>query len=949
MKHELRAEQGHAVFYDKEVFINETETKVSNSTCAKVSDDETSELESKAYSKAENYSNDQAENVFDFREINDSLVLARKTHPRQKDDPKTNISKYETMEIVCSQNLSANGPVDVNDYQKLYCHNTSKTLESAYHNNEINDNIVADDKAVFEKCRDSDMHLVNDTKGNKHLGNEKTFGPQIKINTDSEMELYNHAKPDNLFQKDNGHKDHGNVDALKYNGRVDTSKKLITKTKQDLQNYSSKNEEESIYLDMNGFSKRNENVDDFLRLHVKVDDHTQICRPKQSTYKPITATTTLNTKMIQKEGFLQKQGGVDRNQGWKKRWFVLDAKSLRYYRDKKSSVSLRIIPVALMKSVSPVNNNRPTSITPVNVSDLFSNSGRQYQFTLECKQRTFLFGTDNLENCQKWQSTLMLAIIDYQKGNKTDIPYGGEMNSPDISGPVKFDNNKTRYYVAVKGKILRYYHNIEDYSVDCPIHELSMDMTSVKEIRKTSLQLDSPPDQKFILTFEQENDTQEWKTCLEAAKLRALGDDKVILKVWQNNDNRICADCYAPDPEWASVNLGIVICTKCAGPHRSLGVKRSKVKSLRMDNLSKENENILKVLETIGNKNSNLFWCKKVEDSWIVNEETPSIIRQRYVEEKYLKKTFADIMLVDSKEELNMALYSAVAAENIIATMVALFSGADMNSICPGQSKSILEVANETNNPVLKEFLEQNKNTDVATVVYVDSANEKSFSDLSKKTAIYRDGYLYKTGPNLKSYKKRWCVLHYGSLTYFSDKEGSDRGSVNLADATSVSIVTGQRKYSFDIDLQTKNRTYRFAAPDETMFGKWLNVVIQVICPYESEGLERTLIAGYFYFKKQLTFWAKVWLVLDAHALHIRHRDDSTVQTITISSQMKCLLFNVGKHSEKTEDVIRQLDTNQSIELISAEGHVVAYFQGMALKETKKLLCLLETAISDHL
>jgi hypothetical protein len=36
------------------------------------------------------------------------------------------------------------------------------------------------------------------------------------------------------------------------------------------------------------------------------------------------------------------------------------------------------------------------------------------------------------------------------------------------------------------------------------------------------------------------------------------------------------------------------------------------------------------------------------------------------------------------------------------------------------------------------------------------------------------------------------------------------------------------RKYSFDIDLQTKNRTFRFAAPDETMFGKWLNVVIQV-------------------------------------------------------------------------------------------------------------------------
>ena len=32
--------------------------------------------------------------------------------------------------------------------------------------------------------------------------------------------------------------------------------------------------------------------------------------------------------------------------------------------------------------------------------------------------------------------------------------------------------------------------------------------------------------------------------------------------------NELCADCNAPNPDWASINLGVFICVNCSGIHR---------------------------------------------------------------------------------------------------------------------------------------------------------------------------------------------------------------------------------------------------------------------------------------------------------------------------------------------------------------------------------------------
>ncbi|KAI3357809.1 hypothetical protein L3Q82_016206 [Scortum barcoo] len=87
---------------------------------------------------------------------------------------------------------------------------------------------------------------------------------------------------------------------------------------------------------------------------------------------------------------------------------------------------------------------------------------------------------------------------------------------------------------------------------------------------------------------------------------RSSQSEAVALQAIRNaKGNSLCVDCEAPNPTWASLNLGALICIECSGIHRNLGTHLSRVRSLDLDDWPGE---LTQVLAAIGNHMANSIW-----------------------------------------------------------------------------------------------------------------------------------------------------------------------------------------------------------------------------------------------------------------------------------------------------------------------------------------------------
>ncbi|CAF99407.1 unnamed protein product, partial [Tetraodon nigroviridis] len=110
-------------------------------------------------------------------------------------------------------------------------------------------------------------------------------------------------------------------------------------------------------------------------------------------------------------------------------------------------------------------------------------------------------------------------------------------------------------------------------------------------------------------------------------------------------ENKYCADCESKGPRWASWNLGIFVCIRCAGIHRNLGVHISKVKSVNLDQWTQEQ---VQSVQEMGNAKAKRLYeaflpkCFQRPES---DQSAEIFIRDKYDKKKYMDKVI-DIQML---------------------------------------------------------------------------------------------------------------------------------------------------------------------------------------------------------------------------------------------------------------------------------------------------------------
>lgn len=104
--------------------------------------------------------------------------------------------------------------------------------------------------------------------------------------------------------------------------------------------------------------------------------------------------------------------------------------------------------------------------------------------------------------------------------------------------------------------------------------------------------------------------------------------------------NEVCADCRSPDTSWASTNIGVFLCIRCSGVHRSLGVHISTILSCTLDIWPPE---LVQKIQLLGNRKVNddyEYYLAKAQRNIKLRPTSSMQERQVFIKAKYIAKSF---------------------------------------------------------------------------------------------------------------------------------------------------------------------------------------------------------------------------------------------------------------------------------------------------------------------
>ncbi|KAL7390899.1 hypothetical protein ABVT39_001004 [Epinephelus coioides] len=168
-------------------------------------------------------------------------------------------------------------------------------------------------------------------------------------------------------------------------------------------------------------------------------------------------------------------------------------------------------------------------------------------------------------------------------------------------------------------------------------------------------------------------------------------------------NTEVCADCSVPEPRWASVNRGVLICDECCSVHRSLGRHSSQVRHLTHTPWPPTQ---LQMVQTLYSNGANSIWEHSLLDPASVMsgkrkanpQDKIHPNKSEFIKAKYQMLAFVHRMPCreddsSTAKDLSKQLHSSVRTGNLETCLRLLSLGAQANFFHPEKGNTPLHVA----------------------------------------------------------------------------------------------------------------------------------------------------------------------------------------------------------------------------------------------------------------
>ncbi|XP_038939680.1 arf-GAP with GTPase, ANK repeat and PH domain-containing protein 1 isoform X22 [Rattus norvegicus] len=197
---------------------------------------------------------------------------------------------------------------------------------------------------------------------------------------------------------------------------------------------------------------------------------------------------------------------------------------------------------------------------------------------------------------------------------------------------------------------------------------------------------------------------QSCESSKNKSRLTSQSEAMALQSIRNMRGNSHCVDCDTQNPNWASLNLGALMCIECSGIHRNLGTHLSRVRSLDLDDWPME---LIKVMSSIGNELANSVWEEGSQGRTKPSLDSTREEKERWIRAKYEQKLFL-APLPCTEFSLGQQLLHATAEEDLRTVILLLAHGSrdEVNETCgEGDGRTALHLACRKGNVVLVQLL----------------------------------------------------------------------------------------------------------------------------------------------------------------------------------------------------------------------------------------------------